>query len=477
MSNKIQKRSATEVEQIGREIYEIVRREVDERVGKDGTFEERQDAALEIMRDVLRRHEENDLRERTTHDEEIEIEGKRYQRLKQPSSATYYGRWGSYQIEESLYREVGVRNGPTVKPLEHQVGMVARHMTPNLARVVGLLSAVMSSREVEATMVAFGLKPPKRAFLDKRFRLMGTEIADEIAAIEDEVRANEPLPEGIAAVSCGMDRFTVRMSEPAERDADATSVRSRPYVRTPPPPKEYRYRKAWAGSVTAYNADGEALKTWRYATEAEADPSLLADRIVREVARVLKANPSIPVHCIQDAAPELRILLVALRRALSSQTQLVELIDFEHLMGYLDKVVDACEPQGDPHRYRDWHRHLLLTHDNAIDRILRRLRRLAKLHHTKAAQDALTAAISYIWRRKNLMRYASFYAANLPIGGGATENACFVMQKRVKQSGQSWEVPGLRSVLTVRALVTSERWDHAWPIIATARRREIQPVA
>ncbi len=52
---------------------------------------------------------------------------------------------------------MGIRNGPTVKPLEHRIGMVARRMTPELARVVERLSAVMSSREVEGTKESYAL--------------------------------------------------------------------------------------------------------------------------------------------------------------------------------------------------------------------------------------------------------------------------------------------------------------------------------
>lgn len=60
--------------------------------------------------------EQEDLLALVTDHEQIEIDGRRYARLKQKSTAIYYGRWGKHQIEEWLYREAGVRNGPTVKP-------------------------------------------------------------------------------------------------------------------------------------------------------------------------------------------------------------------------------------------------------------------------------------------------------------------------------------------------------------------------
>jgi hypothetical protein len=96
----------------------------------------------------------------------VDIDGRRYRRLKQASSATYFGRWGPHEIEEALYREVGVHNGLTIKPIEVRAGIVARRMTPDLARIVGELSADGNSRQIEVTMRTTGMVPPSRSFLE-----------------------------------------------------------------------------------------------------------------------------------------------------------------------------------------------------------------------------------------------------------------------------------------------------------------------
>jgi len=179
----------------------------------------------------------------------------------------------------------------------------------------------------------------------------------------------------------------------------------------------------------------------------------------------------------------------ALARALPRGKAFVDLVDIEHLCrDYLDKVVDACEPEGDPHHMKGWYRGQLLHDDRAIDRIWTNLRRLGKrLPITRAeARSAVAAALRYIRRRKNKMRYASHYAANLPIGSGATEATCWQMQARVKRPGQSWgaveqadhvrRTPGLNGVVTTRGLVLSDRWDSAWPAYA-ARHRKPLPIA
>ena len=88
-------------------------------------------------------------------------------------------------------------------------------------------------------------------------------------------------------------------------------------------------------------------------------------------------------------------------------------------------------------------------------------------------RKAVAAAVSYIRRRKDKMRYAAHYAANLPIGSGATEGTCWAMQRRVQRPGQSWDVPGLRGTLALRALVLSERWNAAWKPYAAAHRKTV----
>lgn len=461
-------------------LAEAVRREVRAKLGANSTFEQRRDAAAELMREVLWKEADTDLRESVTDADEVDVDDKRYRRLKQPSTATYFGRWGPHTIEEALYREVGVHNGPTIKPIELRVGII-EHMTPDMARVVGELSADRSSRSVRKTLLAVGLSSPGRAFLEDRTKEMSGEIADVAASLEKSAREATPPPTAVASLSCGLDRFSVRMSEEVDAGQAKPTRRTRtePYERAPPAPKEHHYRKAWVGSTTAYDEQGNALHTWNYAVEAEADRNALADRVAADVAWLLNGNSSIPVHCVQDAAPELRALPEALSRVLPANAQHREIVDLEHVMGYLEDVVDACEPEGDPHDWKQWFRGELLRDDHAIDRIWQKLRRQAQTFprdHTKA-RDAVAAALRYVRKRKGKMRYASFYAANLPIGSGATESTCWQMQQRVKLPGQSWEPRGLRGVLAVRGLVLSERWNAAWEPYAATHRKEVRLAA
>ncbi|MFH0982756.1 MAG: hypothetical protein V2A79_14625 [Planctomycetota bacterium] len=458
------------------EIADLVRREVERRVRPNATFEEQADAALEIMKEVLWKKEDGDLRKAVSHADEVEIDGRRYRRLRQVSGAEYSGLWGAHWIEEDLYREVGVHNGPTVKPMEVSVGMVAAHMTPPLARVVTGLFAETSSRGVERILSLVGFEAPSRSFLEKRGKAIAIELGAHTNELDAQCRTVTELPATITAVSCGMDRMAVRMSEPVDAAVAPKPQRREPYERTPPEPRQHNYRMAWAGSTTFYDQRGEALLVYRYAADAKTTAAQLAKRIAADVAWSVGQDPTRVVHCIQDGAAELRILPETLSKQLPAGTTMRELVDFEHLMGYLDKVVDACEPEGDPYHMKGWYRGELLRDDGAIDRICRNLRAQGERLPRRAApqREAIAAALRYIRKRRQRMRYASLVQENLPIGSGATEGTCWLMQDRVKRPGQSWEQAGLRGVLGLRSYAISDRWPQVWAAFADSHRREVR---
>jgi hypothetical protein len=453
---------------------------VDRRHGTELTFEQRCDYRFEMARGMLWLAEELDLHSQVTNAEEVEVGGERYRRLDQPSSATYHGCWGPHVVEEPLYRRVGQHNGPTIKPIELRMGIV-EGMLPDFARMVGKLSAEQTSRQLVGTLETVRMIGPSRACVEKRVKAMAAEIGEQVEELEEAARSAKPAWDHVAAISCGMDRGAVRMVEPLDSAPAPARERSEPYQRTPPPPCELHYRMAWNGSVTLYDILGKPLHTFRYAAEAAADPKEVARRISADVAWVHQQYPFADVHCIQDAAPELRVLPETLGCTLPPNVTMhrIDLVDFEHLMGYLEDVVNACEPAGDPRGLEGWYRTELLSDDGAIDRIFRELREIARWLPLSARKKrkAVAAALSYIRTRRDRMRYATRYAQRLPIGSGDTENTVWLMQQRVKRAGQSWQPRGLRGILTLRSLVLSGRWEGAWTTYAATYHEQVRCAA
>ena len=313
---------------LARKIADLTDQAIREHLGPDSTFEQRQDLAAAVTTDGLWFRSDRELHDAVTTAFDVEVAGRRYHRLDQASSATYQGRWGSHHIAEALYREVGVHNGPTIKPLELRVGII-EHMTPDLARIVGELSAEHSSRAVARAQTC-----------------------------EQAARGHA----------------------------------------TPPPATAHHYRMAWVGSTSIYDQQGNELHTWRYAAEASADPEEVAGRVAKDVAWIAATHRGVPIHCVQDGAPELRALPAALTATLPANRIPVVLVDLEHLMGYLDDVVDACHPDGDVHDWKGWYRARVLQDDAAIDQIWRNLRGVGNTLSGRGtkARNAVAAALSYI---------------------------------------------------------------------------------
>ena len=69
------------------------------------------------------------------------------------------------------------------------------------------------------------------------------------------------------------------------------------------------------------------------------------------------------------------------------------------------------------------------------------------------------------------MRYAELKARHLPIGSGVVEAACKTLAtQRLKRSGMRWRPAGGQAILTLRALVQSERFYPAWALLSRTYR-------
>ncbi len=444
---------------------------VAERCGEDADFTRCSAAARAVVAQALWVHEDRRLRRMATTAPRVEVDGETYRRLSQHSSVIVHGLHGSHEIEESLYRRVGVHDGPTVKPLVKRLGLVDGCMLPDLASAAGALMGCMTSREVEATIVRLGLRPPSRAVVERRVGNMLDEMATDVRSLEEAAREHEELDFEVAAVSCGMDRMSVRMDEVLpdgpERDAKLRARAKRTYQRRPPEPHQSAWRMAWTGSVTLYDHEGKARRTLRYGTPHDDDPEVLAARVVDDVVAVVESFPRATVICIQDGARDLDVLRGRLREYLPEGIRRCHVVDFHHAISYLDAVVVACEPPSDPDGMRDWYRAKLLFDERGVDDVLRQLTRTREKHRPASAQhEAITAAIRYCDARRPLMHYAELHTQGLPIGSGATESGCALFQLRIKRPGSHWASPGLdgglRGVMTARGLSLSDRWDTAF---------------
>jgi hypothetical protein len=432
----------------------------------------RSKAARKVMADIMWEDEQQRLEAAVTTDPVVEVDGEAYRSLpKQASSALLHGLWGAHRVREPLYRLIGVRNGPTVKPLLRKLGAVDGSLLPDLADEAGELLSKMTSREVEETLDKQGFRPPSRTTLVDRLGGLMADMSTTARELEQECREHEELDFELGVVSCGLDRFAARMDEtlPDGPERDRKLARRRPaaeYDRTPPEPYTSNYRMAWAANVTLYDTQGHARRSFRYGADAGHDVQTLVARVVDDVLHLCSGRQDVPVACIQDGASDLEALRSELRERLPEGVARRNVVDFHHAVAYLDAVVTA-RGDGDPDNLAGWYRLKLLTDDNGASDIVNHLRRcVANLDEDTDIKltDALDAALTYFEKRRPLMKYAEARADHVPIGSGATESTCGLLQLRVKHPGSHWRPKGLRGTLAARAFALSGRWTSAFRV-------------
>lgn len=427
-------------------------------------------AAMKVIADAAWSVEERWLHAATTVAPRIAIDGEPHRALPQRSTVVVHGRWGSHVVQESLYRREGVPNGPTVKPLLRVLGVGDDGLLPDFADICGELFGRITDRESTALLKRMGFRPPSRSTGQVRVGQLLAEMAIDPRGLEDAARVAEreaTLDFKISAISCGLDRMSVRMDETlpdgAARDEKIRARAKRKLVRRPPEPYERKWRMAWTGSLTIYDLEGVARRTLRYAMPADVDSTWLAARVTDDAVAIAESSPGVPVVCIQDGAKDLEVLREALDERLPPQTRTEHVVDFHHAISYLDAVVANCEPPGDPCSMAQWYRYKLQGDAKGVSEILAQLARLRRpTTPASGARDSIDAAVRYLKNHRARMSYSTLINDGLPIGSGATESGCALMQLRVKHPGSHWRTEGLSSILNARALLLSGRWPAAY---------------
>jgi hypothetical protein len=411
-------------------------------------------------------------------DEHLLVDGRRYRRH-EPGRVEYHSLVGKVAVRRSTYREVGVRNGPTLVPLELVAGLIHR-ATPALAYSVAHGYAAGPMRHYEAQLKAAHRAPPPRATLERMAARIGGCAAQGVVKIEAEIRPAEKLPQHAHAVAVSLDRTSVAMSEERPPTAVPNSPRKRrtkPYQRRPPHPFDVNWRMVYVGTVSVVDGNGEVITTRKYHATPEEGPNEITTRMMADVVHC-RSNKALPVVVVQDGAPEMwNEIRPALRRA--GVTRWTEVIDRFHVNERLAAVLELTEREANVRREQlsKWQRQLE-RNDRAIyricDSVWSRLRALPR----GRISEQLAGHHGYLSGYARMMKYASLRRLGLPIASGAVEGACkSLVMCRAKRSGQRWKQDGLTAALTLRSLDQSDRLPRFWDVFARRFLAEIRAAA
>lgn len=102
-----------------------------------------------------------------------------------------------------------------------------------------------------------------------------------------------------------------------------------------------------------------------------------------------------------------------------------------------------------------------------VEAVIKAIKRLGP--STKNSREICGKEAAYFEKNKERMRYAEFRRRGLFVGSGVLEAGCkTVIGQRLKMSGMHWTVKGANSVIALRSLLLSNRWEDFWEYRACA---------
>ena len=196
-------------------------------------------SAAKLERETLRRL----LQSLDIDAERVWIGGKEHARVGR-YKATYSTQAGPVEVERSIYRDAGERNGKTVDPVSLRAGTLEGGWLPSAARAMAHLMQQGTSREAEATALQLGRLPYSRSSFERVGQAVGGLFEARRLDVEEALAEGETLASEVRAVSASLDRVAVPMEESRKRP------RGRPRKGAPARPVARVFRMAYCATVT-----------------------------------------------------------------------------------------------------------------------------------------------------------------------------------------------------------------------------------
>ena len=215
------------------------------------------------------------------------------------------------------------------------------------------------------------------------------------------------------------------------------------------------WQHATAATVSTYDAHGNRLDTIYIGRMPEKGKTRVKRLLEKEVEGVLAKHAFKQVVCIADGARELW------RYFQKKYPHALHVVDFFHVCEHLSKLSALFFEE--PSHARAWYkkyRTILKEDPHGASKLIRAARYRRSV--TKQYPE-IEAEIKYLQHNRKRMHYLELRQQNLPIGSGVVEAACKnLIGARMKKSGMRWTIDGGQTVLTIRSLILSNRWERFW---------------
>ena len=370
---------------------------------------------------------------------EVEYQGRRYREHDQ-FSKIYKTLAGPAKVTRRLYREVGVRNGPTLDVVAVRAGMVEGTWSPAAARAMAFLLQLGTSREAEAAAKEMGCLPYGRSSFERVGHAMGRAHVANSEHVLEHVRKELEVPAQARSVAISIDRTSVPMEEIAE-DGERV-VRS--------------FRMAYCASISLNDSDGRALAVLRYGRMPMTGTEHLTESIKEDLRHLLEERPDLRVVLLADGAKEMWRLMGEAVDGLVEPLERHHILDFWHLIEKLGHALEGLDDDNEVHDFTLEKWKLRLLNDEAA--VMSIIEDLYPFGGTNGVDDA----IIYMRQHRRRMNYAKARAFGLPIGSGNVEATCkTLMSQRLKRNGSRWKLETGQHIVQMRALALGDHWSVA----------------
>lgn len=215
------------------------------------------------------------------------------------------------------------------------------------------------------------------------------------------------------------------------------------------------WRHATAATVSTYDREGNRLDTIYIGRMPETGKKQIKVLLEKEVHTIMAKHKFKHVVCIADGARELWSYF------LRKYPNTIHVIDFFHVCEHLARLSGLFfKDSAEAHAWYEKYRTILKEDPNGASKLLRAVR---YRRSCMKSDPEIDAEIKYLQHNRTRMNYYELRKKKLPIGSGVVEAACKnLIGARLKKSGMRWTIEGGQTILTLRSLILSNRWEQFW---------------
>jgi hypothetical protein len=215
------------------------------------------------------------------------------------------------------------------------------------------------------------------------------------------------------------------------------------------------WKHATAATVSTYDAEGTRLDTVYIGRMPEKGKAQVKRLLEKEVEAITKKKEFQYTVCIADGARDVWLFFR------KKYPNAIHVVDFFHVCEHLSKLSELFfKDSSDAKAWYKKHRTILREDPNGASKVIRAVR--YRRSKTKENPE-IEAELKYLQRNRRRMNYFELQQNKLPIGSGVVEAACKnLIGARMKKSGMRWTINGGQTVLTLRSLILSNRWEQFW---------------